>query len=190
MTGSICCDNEDSNSETENSEISGSNCNSISSNQSEIIDYNWMQPLSQQFSKILLDAVPGMSQAILFASISHFIGFMQKKEDLMMEEGEIAVELLKRFIQKQQFKKVNLISTKNTGMILTIAFILALKLCRDQMHMNSHFAKVFNIPIVDLNLSEISFLKIIDFQLWISDDYFSLQQFEEVSEFEDVNIPL
>ncbi|KAA6370894.1 MAG: hypothetical protein EZS28_033579, partial [Streblomastix strix] len=62
-------------------------------------------------------------------------------------------------------------------------------LCRDQMHMNSHFAKVFNIPIVDLNLSEISFLKIIDFQLWVSDDFFS-QLFEEVSEFEDVNIPL
>ncbi|KAA6403216.1 MAG: hypothetical protein EZS28_001265 [Streblomastix strix] len=190
MKASICRANDDSNSETENSEISGSSSNSISSNQSEIIDYNWMQPLSQQFSKIFGDAVPGISQAILFSSISHIIGFMQKKEDLMMEEGVIAAELLKRFVQKQSTKKVNLISTKNTGMILTIAFILALKLCRDQMHMNSHFAKVLNIPVVDLNLSEISFLKIIDFQLWVNDDYFSLQQFEEVSEFEDVSISI
>ncbi|KAA6374627.1 MAG: hypothetical protein EZS28_029847 [Streblomastix strix] len=189
MTGSICCANKDSNSKNENSEISGSSSNSIISNSTEIIEIYCMQSLSWQLSKIFEDAVPGMSSAILFASISHFIEFMQKKEDLLMEEGVIAVELLKRLVQKQQFKKVNLISMKNTGMILTIAFILALKLSRDQMNMNSHFAKVFNIPIVDLNLSEISFLKIVDFQLWVNDDYFS-QSFEEVSEFEDVNIPL
>ncbi|KAA6403617.1 MAG: hypothetical protein EZS28_000858 [Streblomastix strix] len=99
MTGSTCCANKDSNSKNENSEISQSNSNAIISNSSEIIEIYWMQSLSWQFSKIFADVVPGISQAVLFSSISRFIEFMQKKEDLVMEEGMIAVELLKSFAE-------------------------------------------------------------------------------------------
>ncbi|KAA6379345.1 MAG: hypothetical protein EZS28_025128 [Streblomastix strix] len=98
---------------------------------------------------------------------------------MSIEEGIIAVEFLKRFIQKQSFKGMQVMNVKNLGMMLLVLVIVTMKTHRDHPYKNSHFANIFGIQLPLLNYSEAAFLRIMDYELLIEETSFSLQ-FEEI----------
>ncbi|KAA6365660.1 MAG: hypothetical protein EZS28_038812, partial [Streblomastix strix] len=104
--------------------------------------------------------------------------------NMLIEEIIIATVLLQRFILKQAEKDVHVLGAKNIGMILIISFILAMKICRDRVYLNSYFANVFGLRNADLNRSEAGFLRILDHELWIEDEQFTIlhQQLSEMEQ--------
>ncbi|KAA6389157.1 MAG: hypothetical protein EZS28_015312 [Streblomastix strix] len=139
--------------------------------------------LSERFFDILKLYVPGASDIVSIESISLFLDILQQKVDLLIEEGIIAAVLLQRLLQKQDQKGVHILNAKNIGMLLIVSFILVMKISRDTAYKNSYFANLFNISIVDINISECGYLRLIDHQLWVSDFDFSLL-FQTLSDLE------
>ncbi|KAA6385107.1 MAG: hypothetical protein EZS28_019367 [Streblomastix strix] len=112
-------------------------------------------------------AVPGAIDIVSIESIALFLDILHQKVDLLVEEVIIATVLLQRLFQKQDQKGMHILSAKNIGMLLIVSFILAMKISRDIVHKNSYFANLFNISIVDLNISECGYLRLIDHQIWV-----------------------
>ncbi|KAA6384476.1 MAG: hypothetical protein EZS28_019995 [Streblomastix strix] len=148
---------------------------------------NFVMFLSSKIFKILNEAIPEAFEVVPESGIYLFIEFMRQKVDLLIEEGAIALVLLQRFITKQSAKGINILNTRNIGMMLVVLFILSMKLCRDFVHKNSFFSEIFAIPIASLNRSESGFLRVLDHDLWVQDTQFLLI-FDELSKFNETKI--
>ncbi|KAA6399808.1 MAG: hypothetical protein EZS28_004662 [Streblomastix strix] len=109
----------------------------------------------------------GASDIASFQRIALVLDILRRKVNLLIEEGIVASVLLQRLILKQDQKGVHILSARNIGMLLIVSFILAMKISRDIVHKNSYFANLFNISIIDLNISECGYLRLIDHQLWV-----------------------
>ncbi|KAA6398218.1 MAG: hypothetical protein EZS28_006255 [Streblomastix strix] len=125
------------------------------------------QMIAQKLVQIIYDAVPGADKFITIPQFEQFLQQLQQKAELHVEEAMRAVMLLQRFIAKQQKKNVRVIKVSNFGTLIIVSFILAMKLSQEKTHNNQFFAEMFGIPLAHLNRSEISFLRIIDFELWV-----------------------
>ncbi|KAA6398307.1 MAG: hypothetical protein EZS28_006164 [Streblomastix strix] len=134
------------------------------------------QILSQKLVRVVCDAVPGADEFITDTRIKLFLEQLQQKAGLLVEEAIRAIVLLHRFIVKQSAKDIQVLKVSNVGTLIIISFILAMKLNRDKIPNNRFFANMFGIHIFNLNLSEISFLQIIDFETWVEFENHSLFQ--------------
>ncbi|KAA6390125.1 MAG: hypothetical protein EZS28_014351 [Streblomastix strix] len=143
-------------------------------------DLNFIPLIAQKFSDILGDAVHGVSKVVLKSSISRFLELLWQKVDLLVEECLIAEIFLQRFVSNQTEKRMQILSSLNSGMILIVVFVLAMKICRDDIHKNSYFANLFGVSIESLNKSEFGFLKMVNYQLWVDTECFSLL-FDDIS---------
>ncbi|KAA6372812.1 MAG: hypothetical protein EZS28_031660, partial [Streblomastix strix] len=105
----------------------------------------------QKLVGIVCDAVPGADKFISVNRIALFLELLQQKLNLRIEEIITAMELLQRFISKQQIKDDQVLRVSNVGMLIIVSFVLALKLSRDKIPNNRVFANMFGVPIVNLN---------------------------------------
>ncbi|KAA6361211.1 MAG: hypothetical protein EZS28_043262 [Streblomastix strix] len=123
--------------------------------------------IAQKLVIVVCNYVPGADKFITIPQFELFLQQLQQKAELHVEEAMRAVVLLHRFIAKQQKKNVRVIKVSNFGTLIIVSFILAMKLSQEKTHNNQFFADMFGIPLAHLNRSEISFLRIIDFELWV-----------------------
>ncbi|KAA6396891.1 MAG: hypothetical protein EZS28_007588 [Streblomastix strix] len=181
---------------TETSEYADSQCNQLENiNSGTICNHKrpfrhetiWVDLYAYRLSEIIVNASPQTNKSKLLSSILRLIEFLRQKVDLLIEEVVIANVLLKRFVEKLALKRKYTIDDKSIGMVIIVLFVLSMKLCRDHAYKNIFFSKVFDVPIVDLNLSEISFLKIMDHELFVDDYQFSVI-LQEMSNFEEAEI--
>ncbi|KAA6369428.1 MAG: hypothetical protein EZS28_035044 [Streblomastix strix] len=160
-------ENHDPNQENQKYQFSQpENCKERDSNTTLMENLCWHR-LSERFFDILMQSVPGASDIVSIQRISLVLDILLRKVDLLIEEGIIASVLLQRLIQKQDQKGVHILSARNIGMLLVVSFILAMKISRDVVYKNRYFANLFNISIIDLNISECGYLRLIDHQLWV-----------------------
>ncbi|KAA6393627.1 MAG: hypothetical protein EZS28_010847 [Streblomastix strix] len=134
------------------------------------------EALAQKLIEILEEAVPGAGKVVSVLSIVNFIEFLKQKVGLMIEEGIIASALLEKFTRIQAQNGVHILCAKNIGMILIVAFILAMKMSRDVVFKNSYFADAFGVSIQDLNRSESGFLRFLDHRLWVDEIFIFKEQ--------------
>ncbi|KAA6394634.1 MAG: hypothetical protein EZS28_009838 [Streblomastix strix] len=138
-----------------------------------------LQYVARKLYYILVSSLPDANQNVSITSLTLFLQFLNSSVNMSIEEGIIAVEFLKRFIQKQSFKGMQVMNVKNLGMMLLVLVIVTMKTHRDHPNKNSHFANIFGIQLPLLNYSEAAFLRIMDYELLIEETAFSLQ-FEEI----------
>lgn len=124
--------------------------------------------------KLLQESVPGANQVVSFDNVMQFLNFLRQKVNLLIHEGLIAIQLLKKFINKQQQKKMQVLSEKNSGTIILVIFIVTFKFYRDKVPKNSYFSDEFKIPLNVLNHSEASFLRMMDHELFVECNFSSL----------------
>ncbi|KAA6399334.1 MAG: hypothetical protein EZS28_005135 [Streblomastix strix] len=156
----------------EKSDISGNSCtldNLLYANVAEI----YFELVAQELLKTLEDYFLGTSLNLTVPNFVQFLNFLRVNACLSIEECIIAIALLKRFIQKQSLKGVQLLKANNIGTFLIVLFIDTIKIHRDYAFKNSCFARIFDIPIRVINQSELAFLRIIDFDTWIQQETFS-----------------
>ncbi|KAA6392337.1 MAG: hypothetical protein EZS28_012136 [Streblomastix strix] len=139
--------------------------------------------IAQKLVKVVCDAVPGADKFITIPQIQIFLQQLQKKTELHVEEAMRAIILLQRFIAKQQKKNAQVIRVSNVGTLIIVSFILAMKLSQEKTRKNIFFANMFGIHLGHLNRSEISFLLIIDFELWADiENYSILEEIPQINE--------
>ncbi|KAA6398101.1 MAG: hypothetical protein EZS28_006378 [Streblomastix strix] len=162
----------------EKSDIAGNGCtldNLLYANVAEI----YFELVAQELLKTLKDQILGTSLNLTVPNLVQFLNFLRVNICLSVEECIIAIALLQRFIQKQSLKGVQLLKANNIGTFLIVLFIDTIKIHRDYAFKNSCFARIFSIPIRVINESELTFLRIIENQLWVQQETFS-RLFEDI----------
>ncbi|KAA6391859.1 MAG: hypothetical protein EZS28_012614 [Streblomastix strix] len=171
MTSSDCSAIQETSDLIQQSEFANISCIETKSTNIDYTNNQQLQIITQKLIAIVCDAVPGADEFITDTRIKLFLKQLQQKASLHFEECITAIVLLHRFIVKQSAKDIQILKVSNVGTLIIISFILAMKLNRDRIPNNRFFANIFGVPIANLNLSEISFLQIIDFELGLTEIY-------------------
>ncbi|KAA6385897.1 MAG: hypothetical protein EZS28_018577 [Streblomastix strix] len=156
----------------EESDIAGNGCtldNLLYANVAE----SYFELVAQELLKTLKDQILGTGLNFTVPNFVQFLNFLRVNVCLSIEECIIAIALLKRFIQKQSLKGVQILKDNNIGTFLIVLFIDTIKIHRDYAFKNSCFARIFSIPIGVINQSELAFLRIIENQLWVQLETFT-----------------
>jgi hypothetical protein len=74
-----------------------------------------------------------------------------------------------------------IVNSYNVYKILFSSLIMAIKYNEDEYYDNKFYAKVGGVTLKEMNILEISFLKLIDFKLYISEEIFETY-FENIIE--------
>ncbi|KAA6386123.1 MAG: hypothetical protein EZS28_018350 [Streblomastix strix] len=130
----------------------------------EIVDEVLIPRVAAKMCELLRDAVPDYTETVSPESICIFLEFLRSKIGLRIGESVVACLLLMKFISKQRAKSKHALTKKNIGTILVCLIIITLKLCRDRVYKNIFFTKTFGLNIQILNESEVSFLRMIDYE--------------------------
>ncbi|KAA6365240.1 MAG: hypothetical protein EZS28_039233 [Streblomastix strix] len=138
------------------------------------------QKISAKIVRTLRSTVQELDTTIYSDSIIQFLLYLNSGINFSVSEGLVATELLSRFINKQTERDRHALKNNNIGTILVCLTLITLKTCRDQVTKNSFFASQFSMQTSILNISEISFIKLMDFELWVQEhDFWKI--FQEVA---------
>ncbi|KAA6363779.1 MAG: hypothetical protein EZS28_040694 [Streblomastix strix] len=98
-------------------------------------------------------------------------------------EGIYAIALLRKFVAKESTKGKRVLNKKNIGTVLVCLAMLTLKACRDRVCRNTYWSRAFGMQTPILNESELMFLKLIDFEMFLDEK-------EYWSAFDSINISI
>ncbi|KAA6369704.1 MAG: hypothetical protein EZS28_034768 [Streblomastix strix] len=137
-----------------------------------VLDDAWEARISIQLLNTLKCAVPDMEETVSLNSIELFLVFLQSKLEMRIGEGVYAVALLRKFVAKESTKGKRVLNKKNIGTVLVCLAMLTMKACRDTICKNTYWARSFKINSTVLNESELRFLKMVDFDMFMDEEEF------------------
>ncbi|KAA6390437.1 MAG: hypothetical protein EZS28_014034 [Streblomastix strix] len=138
------------------------------------------QKIAAKIVRILHRSVLDFDTTISSDNIVQLLLYLNSGINFSVSEGLVATELLSRFINKQTERGRHALKNNNIGTMLVCLTLITLKTCRDKVAKNSFFAYQFSMQTSILNLSEVAFLKLMDFDLWVEEhDFWKI--FQEVA---------
>ncbi|KAA6317703.1 MAG: hypothetical protein EZS28_055056, partial [Streblomastix strix] len=142
------------------------------------------QKIAAKILSILHSAIQELDEIVSFNNIEQFLLILRNGINFSVSEGLVATELLSRFINKntkrEALGKHGVLYNDNLGTMLVCLTLITQKICRDSVTTNSFFASLFTMQTSVLNLSEVTFLKLMQFDLWVEEkDFWKI--FQEVA---------
>ncbi|KAA6361847.1 MAG: hypothetical protein EZS28_042626 [Streblomastix strix] len=142
------------------------------------------QKIAAKILSILHSAIQELDEIVSFNNIEQFLLILKNGINFSVSEGLVATELLSRFINKntkrEALGKRGVLYNDNIGTMLVCLTLITQKICRDSVTTNSFFASQFTMQTSVLNLSEVTFLKLMQFDLWVEEkDFWKI--FQEVA---------
>ncbi|KAA6375366.1 MAG: hypothetical protein EZS28_029108 [Streblomastix strix] len=142
------------------------------------------QKIAEKIVNILHSAIQELDEIVSFNNIEQFLLILRNGINFTVSEGLVATELLSRFINKntkrEALGKRGVLYNDNLGTMLVCLTLITQKICRDSVATNSFFASLFTMQTSVLNLSEVTFLKLMQFDLWVEENDF-WKMFQEVA---------
>ncbi|KAA6311713.1 MAG: hypothetical protein EZS28_056067 [Streblomastix strix] len=114
-----------------------------------------------------------MEETLPVQSIETFLDFLKQYIELQIDEVVTAAAVLKRFISKQTDKNIRILNKSTVGTVLVCLVMITLKGFRENIHKNFLWANWFGMDLKALNESEISFLRLLDYQLWVQEEEYN-----------------
>ncbi|KAA6359043.1 MAG: hypothetical protein EZS28_045430, partial [Streblomastix strix] len=134
------------------------------------------QKISAKIVSILRSAIKELDEIVSFNNVEQFLLYLNSVINFSVSEGLVATELLSRFINKnakhEALGKRGVLYNDNIGTMLVCLTLITQKICRDSVARNSFFASQFTMQTSVLNLSEVTFLKLMQFDLWVEEKDF------------------
>ncbi|KAA6374747.1 MAG: hypothetical protein EZS28_029726 [Streblomastix strix] len=133
-------------------------------------DKIWISHLATYLYGCMEEYIPGLSDTVCPANVEIFLEYLAQNARVSVAETIFAACMLLRVLQKERGKGKKVMNKRNVGTFLVCLFLVTMKANRDYTVKNSYWAKAFGITSEVLYESEVIFLGLADYELFIQED--------------------